>query len=366
VIRINGTPVIEIQIHLPLNGAWSADLHCVEVVPFAIGSKVTISLPEKDFVGTVERCAVYATRVHIRVIGGAVDFGNSVSSKNYSNVSADALLSEMGIATDQPIGKTFACWSRIDSSIGVSVQLIAKQLGVNWRVNPDSTLRIRAEEFVSVNPDAVETYRDESGGMIELAIEKATVLPGTKVGNDLVGDTIYVLQEDGRLVCRYWTEGRGRLLERYIRAIMRDSIYLGTYPAIVAGQASDGALDLVPEDSRIKGTGLNKVKLKHGFPGCEVKVPNGQRVRLAFDNGDPEKPYASLWDQGTVTEVSIGGAFKVAIADLVKAELDKIQQKFDAHTHITACPAGAGSANPPVAHLIAFIGDVAAKILGTK
>jgi hypothetical protein len=364
-IRINGIPVIELMLHMPLNGAWSADIHCHESALFAIDSQVTISLPEQDFIGKIERCAAYSSRLHIRVIGGSVDFGDSVSAKNYSNVSVDQLLSELNAKTDQAVSKTFPFWSRLQSTVGVSIQMIAKQLGVNWRVNPDSTLRIRAESFVVVQPDAVETYRDEAGGMIELAIEKAVVVPGVKVGNDLVGDTVYLLQESGRLVCRYWTEARGRLLERYVKAVMKDSIYFGKYPSTVASQSADGSLDLVPEDPIVKGTGLSKVKLRHGLPGCEVKVPPGERVLLGFDNGDPTKPYASLWDSGNVLEVSIGGPLKVALADLVKAELDRFQAMYDSHTHITACPAGAGTASPTT-QLVVAIAPIAATVLGTR
>jgi hypothetical protein len=198
--------------------------------------------------------------------------------------------------------------------------------------------------------------------MIELAIEKAVVIPGCLVKDDSVGEVIYTLKGDGRLVCRYWTEGRGSVLERYVRWVTRDQIYLGTYTAKVVRQAGDGTLDLLPEDSRLRGTGLQSVPILHGLPGCVVRVPNGERVLLAFDGGDPSKPYASLWHEGQVTSIELGGTLKVALAQLVKAELDKIQTAFDSHVHATA---GTGTPSPPIP-IIGPLSEVASQKLSTK
>jgi hypothetical protein len=48
---------------------------------------------------------------------------------------------------------------------------------------------------------------------------------------------------------------------------------------------------------------LQGVPLRVGLPGFVVEVPPGARVLLGFDNGDPQRPYASLFDPGSVKSI---------------------------------------------------------------
>ncbi len=95
-------------------------------------------------------------------------------------------------------------------------------------------------------------------------------------------------------------------LAAFIRWVMRDTRYLGTYACTVQGQVGN-LLDLLPDDPTIAGKGLSGVPIRHGLPGCEVRVRTGARVLLAFENGgDPTKPYAALWSEGDIVSVSLG------------------------------------------------------------
>jgi hypothetical protein len=79
--------------------------------------------------------------------------------------------------------------------------------------------------------------------------------------------------------------------------------YHALYPCTVMRQAADGTLDLLPDDARIRGSGCQGVRIRHGLPGFECTVPVSTRVLLGFEAGDPKRPYAALWDVGNVTEV---------------------------------------------------------------
>lgn len=96
-------------------------------------------------------------------------------------------------------------------------------------------------------------------------------------------------------------------LERIIEAIVGDRTYLRSYECTVERQADDGSLDLLPDDARIRGTGLSGVPIYHGLPGVTVRVRQGARVLLQFVGGDPTKPYASLWRSGDIEEISFNG-----------------------------------------------------------
>ncbi|MBA2724292.1 MAG: hypothetical protein H0U56_15670 [Methylibium sp.] len=96
-------------------------------------------------------------------------------------------------------------------------------------------------------------------------------------------------------------------LARFIRWVMRDVTYSKFYPCEVQRQDAEGLVDLLPDDESIRGSGLAGIQLRHGLPGWTVQVATGARVLLGFDNGDPRKPYAALWEPGSVLGISFDG-----------------------------------------------------------
>lgn len=104
-------------------------------------------------------------------------------------------------------------------------------------------------------------------------------------------------------------------IEAFIRWVMRDVVFLGTYEATVERQHADGSLDLLPDDARVRGTGTSNVPLRHGLPGVDVRVVVGSRVLLGFVGGDRRRPYAALWAPGSIESISFdGGEASVARA----------------------------------------------------
>jgi hypothetical protein len=214
---------------------------------------------------------------------------------------------------------------------------------------------MRAEAPAAVDvKDLLETARDPARGLVEAAVENAVVLPGVLVGEDSTGDVLYSFGEDRDFRVRYYTEARARLrsaLERLIRWVMRDNLFLGLYTAQVVRQAADGTLDLLPDDDRLRAQGRQAIPIRHGLPGVTVEVPAGERVLLGFDAGDPSKPYAALWHEGQATKIVFGtmtieaaGNKALALAQETKAALDALQNAHDTHMHPTA---GTGAPSPP-------------------
>jgi hypothetical protein len=96
-------------------------------------------------------------------------------------------------------------------------------------------------------------------------------------------------------------------IERFIAYVVRDRVYLRSYECTVEAQNADGSVDLLPDNEEIRGTGLQAVPVYHGLPGVTVRVTPGARVLLQFVNGDPSRPYASLWRSGDIEEISFNG-----------------------------------------------------------
>lgn len=364
-LTLNGQPVLELDLHLPLNGAWSAEVQVAADAELAPGDLVTLGLPELELAGRVVRAGIFAERLRVRLTGGDVDWSAAQPAKHYKNTTTGQVIADVGVTTDQPLTDALAFWTRSPGTVGSTVAAVAEHMGVAWRVNPDGTIRIRAEAPESVDVTGlVETARDPARGLVEAAPESAVVVPGCLAGDDSVGDVLYSQGPDGLFRVRYYTEARARLrhaLERVIRWVMRDTLYHGQYTADVVRQAADGTLDLLPHDDRLRGQGLQSVPIRHGLPGVTVEVPAGELVLLGFDSGDPSKPHAALWHPGQVTRVNIGGETAVALSDLVSARLDAIQAAFDAHIH----PTGMGPSGPPPSP-IGPLEPVASEVLHTR
>lgn len=92
-------------------------------------------------------------------------------------------------------------------------------------------------------------------------------------------------------------------LERFIRWVMRDTLYLGKYGSTVQRQHEDDSLDLLPDDDRVRGTGLSRVPIRHGLPGVRVRVTPGARVLLGFEAGDPRRPFVADWGPSSIEAI---------------------------------------------------------------
>lgn len=107
------------------------------------------------------------------------------------------------------------------------------------------------------------------------------------------------------------SDALSRALERFVRKVTKWLPFARMFPARVVAQAANaGAIDVLPDDQEIRGTGFQGIKIRHGLPGWKAKVPAGTKVRLCFDAADPSRPFAALWDEGAVTELAFDGGTK--------------------------------------------------------
>lgn len=76
--------------------------------------------------------------------------------------------------------------------------------------------------------------------------------------------------------------------------------YLAFYPGTLKAMSTDKTkVDVDPDNKKIL-PGVGSIRLKLGMPGATVDVEPtpGSRVLIGFEEGDPSKPYALLWEQG--------------------------------------------------------------------
>lgn len=139
-----------------------------------------------------------------------------------------------------------------------------------------------------------------------------------------------------------------------VRGATRRMDYLALYPAKVLTDHGDNTLDLEPDDARLGK--LVKVPLRLFLPGVTLTVVEGARVLLGFEGGDPARPVAQLWHEGTLKTLTVkastqvvidcpdirsgsGGATKhVAWKEDVEAHFNAIKAVFDTHLNPSGGP----------------------------
>ncbi len=100
-------------------------------------------------------------------------------------------------------------------------------------------------------------------------------------------------------------------LERFIRWVMRDTVYSRVYAATVIVQTGS-TVDLLPESEELSASGLQGVPVMYGAPGVEAMFPPGTKMLLIFQDGRPDRPLAICFDGAAILLKLGGGSSPVA------------------------------------------------------
>jgi hypothetical protein len=112
-------------------------------------------------------------------------------------------------------------------------------------------------------------------------------------------------------------------LERLIRHITRDSIYLKTY-GVVVQRGHDNTVDVIADAAELQGMELRQVPVMTSPAGTSARVEPGTRGLLAFADGDPRKPRIVAWEYSkgsAVVSLAGGNAGVARNGDLVELQL---------------------------------------------
>jgi hypothetical protein len=115
--------------------------------------------------------------------------------------------------------------------------------------------------------------------------------------------------------------------------------YRALYPGKVVKQASDGTLEVRPDDERL-GSSITKVPIRTPAPDIVITVQPGARVLVGFEAGKPSEPYASLWQSGAIVSIAIGGDTD---APALASKVDALEAAYNAHIHVTTATIGASA-----------------------
>lgn len=99
-----------------------------------------------------------------------------------------------------------------------------------------------------------------------------------------------------------WDRAKSAIVA-FIRQIVSRYDYAAPYVHSVVAQNADGSLELRPMSPLLPG--LSNVPIRYGVPGVSAKIRVGGRVLVRFENMDPSRPVATVWDAGAVDVLTL-------------------------------------------------------------
>jgi hypothetical protein len=313
----NGKTILGADLTAPRVGVWHCDAH---VDAEAMTGPVALLFEGVTYNGTVIRSGLSGGRLGVRIAGGAGGISRDIGAKNYAGsagtkiaaIVADILreaAEKLSPTSDQTVlGRTLPKWERIAGPASHALVDVLDTAGAVWRVLPDGTIWIGMPTYPEATVDHVLIDEDWVYGILTIAPEKADLEPGVTFRGQKIEEVTHRLSPEA-LRTEAHLSSVSSSLNRFLKGIRRQVDYSRDYPGRVSKQNADGTLQIVPDDAKVKGSGLDNVPYYVGIPGAKVKVNAGQRVLLAFEAGDPSRPYVAGWQSGgQALEVAIGGA----------------------------------------------------------
>lgn len=319
---LNSYPCDALTLTVPRVGAWTADVELVDA-PALTGS-VELVVDGRARRGFVHRGGVESGRWRGRIVGGAGGLGAILGPTAFADttlaVVLEETLREAGEAlapTSGDLTATVARWARIAGPTHHTVADVARAAGYVWRVLDDGAVWVGPETWspLSLGADLDVIEHDPATGRYDLGgVAAQSIDPGRVVTLD--GDVVRVgalehrLSDDVLRAVLYAdraADAGSRLTAAFdamARRALREVDYLAVYPAKVVQQNDDGTLDVLADSPRVA---LPRAIRYRTLPGLELTVPAGTRVAVGFEQGDPSRPYAALWELGDVTRWALDG-----------------------------------------------------------
>lgn len=197
---LNGESVLRAQLTVPLLGAWVLDVETD--TDRAITGRVPFVSGGMTWSGTVVRGGVEAGTWRGRLVGGANGLGRVLPARAYRSVTARSIAE--GIATeageqlaDVALDTILTNWTRPGLSGAELLKLLVNYLGLGWRVQPGGAVWIGSESWPLDAGEWEELGRDPQRGLVTLAIDAPTLLPGATLAaeTDRVAGVVYTFDE---------------------------------------------------------------------------------------------------------------------------------------------------------------------------
>jgi hypothetical protein len=304
-----GAPILVVEVTMPSTSAWHATLDIdTEEEP---SGPFVFRIGAVEFRGTVVpgRSGHFGGRTKLRVVGGAGGLSKKLKARNYSGGITtvrqvlDDILRESGEALSSQadagiLGRQIPAWHRTEQETNRALTMLCDKVGANWRVLRDGTIWVGIDTWPEVTPEGELVDEDWADGVITVSSDDATGVPGVTISGQQIEQVVHRMDRSG-IRTDFYARSPKSMLSKFLRPLRTEIDYTKKYRCRVAAQNADRTLQLVPDDPKMKGQGLDRVPIRVGLPGFKILAKPGARCNLGFENGDPSQPYATDWDENS-------------------------------------------------------------------
>lgn len=304
---INGVGLLSANIRMSRIGVWHADVEAEAEAD--LSGAVTFEIDGETFVGTSlpGRSGLNGSRMVARVVGGAGGLSTELPAQSYESaagVRVSAILGHILRATGETLSETseqaildkrLPRWHRSAGPASRALVQLADAAGADWRVLADGTVWIGSATWPEQTVEHVLEDEDWVSGCLTIAPDKPDLRPGVTFLGVQIETVEHRVNKEGFLRTEAHVSSLRSAFSKMMGRIKRDVDYSRVYRCRVSTQNADGSLQLVPDDDKMKGRGLDKVPIWLGLPGFVVNVSAGAQCLLAFMNGRPDQPFVCGW-----------------------------------------------------------------------
>lgn len=192
--------VLRARIHLPLHGAWLADL-VLDTATMPTGQQTIAADGGLSLVGTVVDGGVFLDAAHVRMVGGAGGLAKIVPAAAYRSAQLRDPLGAITQASGESLSSTvsqsvlstsLAVWTLTSQRAARCLDELAQAAGVGWRILSDGTLWLGAESWSSASlPDGAAILEQHpTERRFAIGTTTPALLPGVNL--DGVGNVVAV------------------------------------------------------------------------------------------------------------------------------------------------------------------------------
>lgn len=205
-IAANGIDATDARIVLPLVGVWHADLTLAAADGIAVGDAVTIGIGDSlTLKGTATRAESFEDVLRVRVVAGAAGLAKDANAKFYQGAQVRLVLGDiLGAAGESldaaadagTLGTLLPNWSVLARPVAVELTTLLGAVAstLSWRVLAGGALWLGTETWPDSDLGTHEvTARDRGRDRLILGSETPTLLPGTKLDGERIGDVEHIV-----------------------------------------------------------------------------------------------------------------------------------------------------------------------------
>jgi hypothetical protein len=183
---VDGWPVVELSLTMPLLGAWHAEATVdADELPSGL---VLLEAPGLYLAGSVTSSTDYGGRVRLRIEAGAGVLASRVPPRFFRGATHRQIvaetLREVGetLAAASLLGGASVAWCRAEGSAGATVAAVARLLDLAWGANDAGEVVLFAPGWEPLEiEDATEVAQDGIAGRFILGATDLSARPGRTI-----------------------------------------------------------------------------------------------------------------------------------------------------------------------------------------